>query len=336
MKIQLLIASGDQDYVDHLCGVLADKYADVFEVRVYSSSAHLRSFQSRGYDVAIVDMSFSLEDIVLPVRLMLQLWDGNAHEFTDDEITGKVKKYQRISSLVENILEQFAGISTGAGVTSGERAQIVVSWSPAGGVGKTTVALAFATRRVADGKQTTYLDLEPFASTQVVFSHGGKSISNAFGRLDQNIEILLRGIRQEDSGSGVAYYVPPENYDDMNLLTAEDFEALIMASARGVDVLVVDLPSVCDARVKIALELADTVLLVTDAGQMAQKKLETFMNQHDVFGIIHSKTVLVTNKGSRIPDICRESFDSSISLPYVNTDDVVTLYKSLSGNAFTV
>ena len=41
MKIQLLIASGDSGYTEHLSNVLAEQYADVFEVSIVSSAQSL-------------------------------------------------------------------------------------------------------------------------------------------------------------------------------------------------------------------------------------------------------------------------------------------------------
>jgi MinD-like ATPase involved in chromosome partitioning or flagellar assembly len=114
-------------------------------------------------------------------------------------------------------------------------------------------------------------------------------------------------------------------------LTASDIETLILACATGIDELVIDLSSQCDERVQKIFQLSDTVLIICDPSSTSQAKLAQFINQHNVFGQIWEKAVLVNNKGARKT----ETFTiKSIQLPFLQSPDPVSVFKSLSSGDF--
>ncbi len=332
MKIKLFLASGDKDYLEHLSRVLAEKYTDVFEVSLCTSEARMRETLQGGlFDVALITPDFAANANLGAVRLPLLLCgeqfltEGPAIEME------QLPKYQRISTMVGTVLEKYAEKGAATGSLRMSKARITAVWSPCGGTGKTSVALACAARRVAAGRQATYLNLENFSSTAVYFQENGKSISTAFGKPGADLTMFLMGIRQQDSGSGISYFCGPNNYDDMNILTADDLTALITACAASTDELIIDLSSQCDERVWKIFELADTVLLVSDSSSASQVKLRQFVNQHNIAQRIRNKSVLIANKGSQVSE---PFFQRSIQLPLVQSGDAVSVYKTLSGNSF--
>ena len=57
MKLQLLIAIGHQDYMEHLSDVLTQRYGETFEVSVCSTGERLRELLSRKrFDAALLDV----------------------------------------------------------------------------------------------------------------------------------------------------------------------------------------------------------------------------------------------------------------------------------------
>lgn len=332
MKIQLLIAMDDNDYTEFLSQVLAEKYADTFAVSVCSSPDRFGSVTAGGrYDVVLLAPVFAAYAHPDAGKLAFLLWDGME---TLGEETGPytvVRKYQRISTLVSTVLEQYAKIAGQDGALQENRARITVVWSPIGGSGKTTVALACAAQRVSEGKSAVYLNLETFSGEPAYFPQMGKSISTILGRLDDNIKYLLQSIRQEDNGSGINYFCRVENYDDMAILTAEDVRMLAQGCAEGVDELVVDLPSIYDQRTLQMLDMADTVLLVVNASPVGLAKWSQFCTQNNVFEQIASKSILVSNQGAKV-DASRLA--GMIALPCVQSNDPIVVYKTLSAGYF--
>jgi len=332
MKIKLIIASGDQDYGEHLSRILSDKYADVFEVSICSTLERLNELlKNNRYEVALLEADFLGATDLASVRLSLFLYSDAIHIIQEHEFLRKIKKYQRISAMVGAILENYSEFSSGMVSFDANRASVTAVWSPAGGTGKTTVALAYATRKVADGKHATYLCLENFSSVSTYFPESGKSISTVFEKLEADVPMLLMGIRQQDSGSGITYFCTPKNYDDINVLTTDDLNVLVSACGRNTDEVIIDLSSQCDEKTWAIFELADTVLIVHDSSVTSQAKLKQFMIQHNIAQKVEGKIVLIGNKGAKRPQVGIQRF---IHLPLVQSGDAVSVYKSLSGNAF--
>lgn len=143
MKIQLLIAISDSDYMEHLSRVLMEKYADAFEVSACSGAERVETITAqRKFDVALLEMKLAEHANLQAIQMPLLLWDDKAGLGQKSEHLMKIRKYQRISNMTSQILGQYAEVFVGCGELDGERASMTVVWSPTGGCGKTTTALA--------------------------------------------------------------------------------------------------------------------------------------------------------------------------------------------------
>jgi len=328
MKIQLIIAINDKDYVEHLSRELSERYADVFEITVCTSPERIGELTSRKrFDAAIFDAELAASAVMSSVKLPLMVWDGVSSVSAEGEL---IKKYQRISKISADILARYSKVAEGSwGIASG-RANVTAVWSPSGGSGKTTAALAFCARKAAQGLRPVYLDLQPFSSADVYFPAGGKSISALFEQLD-SAELLGQGIRQEDHSTGIFYFSKPDNYDDINILEKEDIEQLITGCAGSADELVVDLGSGYDARVRQILELADSVMVVLDSTPGCRAKWQQFKTQHDTYEFVKDKLTIVFNRGAAADG---SAAVKTVSLPIVQSADPNIVYKTLSSGYF--
>lgn len=332
MKVRILIALSDNDYLERLSRVMSEKYANLLEITACSSADSMQKLLQHDHaDVALVDPELVGALDMSAVKMPILLWDGVTDISALEESTRIIKKYQRISAITAAVLEHYSTLPSNDPVLE-DGAEIITVWSPAGGCGKTTVALAYAAQAASHGGKTIYLDLEPFSSVDVYFSANGKSISSVFERLDANPELLLQSIQQEDSSSGICYFNKPDNYDDMNELTGDDIKTLVNACARICDTLVVDYSGDCNERAKVLFAAARKVLLVVDNEAAAQKKWVQFCSQHSVFESIREKTVLVKNRGAaKIPD---NGVSGTVLLPVVQSADPSVVYKTLSSGYF--
>ena len=332
MKIKLLVAIHDMDYLEHFSRVLSEEYTDLFEVGACSSKEMLTALQEKEhFDIALVDAALCDALKENKVRLPLLL-ESELSPCTKDCDWKTVKKYQRISRMTKAILGYYAEIAQSKQGGNGN-SDIVVVWSPAGGCGKTTTALAYTAKCVAEGKKAVYLDLEPFSSTELYFGSKGKSISAVFEKLDGNVDLLLQSIREEDQSSGIYYFASPENYDDINVLDTDDLEVLVRGCAQSADVVVIDLANSCDKKVQFLFDMADTVLFVVDNSKVCQAKWKQFCTQHNVFGNVNTKAVLVANKGVQWKD---SSISRIVTLPLLQSHDPVVIYKTLSNGYFSL
>jgi len=333
MKVKMLVATVDSQYIRLISDNISEYHADIIEVSICSTLERLQETLSRRkYDVALLGAEMVTEADLKSIHLPLLLW--SEHETPSDipEELGKIQKYQRISSIVATVLERYAKVSKNRHSSDSRYAYITAIWSPAGGVGKTTVALAYASSKIAKDKEVFYLNLETFSSVPGYFNENGKSISVVFEMLDSpdgNLQMLIQGISNKEND--LTYLCSPDNFDDMCILSAENINELVTSCALLTDELVIDLSSVSDARTRAVFELADKILIVTDPATSAKAKLAQFTSQNDVFENIKEKASIIANKGAIID---RPLTDITISFPLVQSNNATQVYKTLSEIGF--
>ena len=332
MRVKLLIATIDILYAKLISENISENYADAIDVSVCSALEGAQEILSkRKYNVALMDMEMIKQLDTSMIHLPILLWSENEENEDTADLPPdfeRIKKHQRISSIVSTILERYSKVSGSRhGLGSGQ-AKITAVWSPAGGVGKTTVAMAYALSNTYEGRDVFYLNLENFSSVPGLFSEKGKSISCIFEMLESHegdVKMLTQGISCRDSG--ITYLCGPDNFDDMCILSSENVRELIAACAELADELVIDLSCICDIRTKESFDIADKVLIVMDSTIVSEVKLAQFMSQNNVFESIKEKVLFIANKGAS----AKESFsDSIVFLPFVQSDDTAAIFKVLS------
>lgn len=329
MKVKLIMATEDNEYSNHFYNYLSEKYAEDFDIRICSTQeSFLNTTLKNKFDVALIDSEFTQCLNNDNVKISLSLFDN----FNDNtqKSAKMIYKYQRISKIVSNILEECSVLEN---LTSGMKnglGNVTVVWSPCGGVGKTTVSLAYATRKTIENKNVIYLNLEKFSSINTYFPNSQSSISTIFRKINENLELVIKSVKQTDTDSKISYFGAPENYDDLNAVTQEDISKIIKACAENSDELVIDFSSVCDDFVKSAFDIADRILIVTDNTTDSSTKLNQFLTQNNIWENIKDKSGIVANKGANI----QNSYCEVYNLTRVRSQDPINIYKTLSSENF--
>ena len=326
MKIRLILATNDREYAQRFTAGMSDTL-NTMSISICTNLLNLKDMLREGnYDICLADPDVVPELRSEDVKLAVMLWSPQADQSLAGQNYPKVKKYQRISSIVSQLIRLYAEVADQyAG--SGDSANITVVWSPAGGCGKTTVAVAYAERMAKLGKTVTYLNLENFASTGALFSQPGISLSAVFEQMANNMGLQLLGMRTADAATGIHYFGMPDNYDDMNVLSEEDCVKIVKAAAENSEELVLDLSSQCDRRTVALMNEATRILLVADYSKTSEIKLQQFMDQSNTFHRFQNKMTLIANKGAGFKNM--EKLPVS-RLPMVETKDLTAVYNKLS------
>ncbi|MDR2598657.1 MAG: hypothetical protein LBC73_00075 [Oscillospiraceae bacterium] len=327
MRTKILIAVNDKTYTNHLTEYLTENYSDIIEADVINEPSCLtEQIETFRYDVVLIDESFIDEITQDCAKLIILLWSEQSN-IDNHKGYKQIHKHQKISKIISEIFEQYSKVSIGIPNINRKIANITAVWSPAGGVGKTTVAYLYASKKAKDNKKVMYLNLESFSTVPVFFKDKGKSISDVFEMLNSetgDIKMLIQSLCS--TKNGITYLNPPNNYDDLCVLSAENIYELVLVCSEITEELIVDLSCECDTRTRQIFALASEILLVTEASETAKTKLSQFITQNNVFENIKDRTTIVTNKGAIIDESYTEK---QINLPLVQSTDAITVCKTL-------
>lgn len=344
MIIKLLIVSPDSAYEKHLSNVLSNIGDRLYEITTLTQkSGFIETMQSRNYDIVLFEQSMFDSNLNFKnAKLFVVLSDEETGYkfFNNYSFIKRINKYQRISNISREILDYYSQTTDSVRPITNSPADITAVFSPAGGCGKTSVAIAYAmnlanlTADFENKKNVFYLSLENFSSTHAYFPNNGKSLSDILSKLDKANAVTLMALKQHDERSGISYFSMPNNYDDINIINETEIDTLInLIMQSGIcDKLIIDLSSLADKKTRKILERADNVLLVTDQSQTARQKLAQFSSQYNIFEKIRNKTTLIINKDgsdkSKADGV--DGIGKNIKLPFLNLSDNYVVCEKLS------
>lgn len=181
-KINIVIADSDELYLNHLTNYLIE-HMNTFEVYSFTTKESLIKYVGdKSNKIDIIAFTEDLMDGTIsvasaPVKILLS--DGS---FTELEFES-VNKFQKAEKFINDILMIYAE-KTGRveAVSTGDKeTKIVGFFSPVGGCGKTTLALATAYALASQGKRVFYLNAEKLNSTHNVLNEGNNgSLSDLY------------------------------------------------------------------------------------------------------------------------------------------------------------
>ena len=284
MRIRIAIADENRDYVERLVYALED-YEDL-TISVYTDEKSLNeALVSKRFDVLLFDptifrMQTSLKNVVLPIMLLSNSYD--VPEVLKDSC--KIRKYQRISRIHQQILELFSNATTDIGATyTNKRIGTILVYSPVGGVGKTTRALAVATRLARIGRKTLYINFEDISSEDCYLPQDdSKGLSEIVASLGENINFPLKiqGLIKEKEGN-LYYFNHFDSPNDILELQASELQELIekIVLSGIFDSIVVDMSVTPDDKLRKLMEISDSIVIVEKNDKMAERKLSAFYSQ---------------------------------------------------------
>lgn len=238
MKIKLLIADPDREYLDRFTAMLNGRYGDRLEVYSFGDmNAAREAFFSINPDVVLVSSALGApEERAFPGCGIAVL-----AERADEAAGGmpSIFKYQRAEAVFRQILGVYAQRApNGARASTGRNgARLLLCVSFAGGTGTSSVAAAIALAAAKKGAEALYLDLDYLADPGLFFGEaGGGGFSDVIYAMKSRRSHL--GLTMESalsrSADGVYFFERAESASDA--LELEDDELLsLIRELRGLE-----------------------------------------------------------------------------------------------------
>jgi len=309
--IRVLLASTDNDYITRLSDAMnriPPTTGDVLEIALFTDVEKLKEKKEEGkfrFHVALVDENMASLVVGWAPVLMFFTENDALDNLPHSEIPTAtvVYRYQRVSDMVNKLLLAQAKKHGYEGRGSGATCAF---FSPTGGSGTSTVAVAFAIAAAASGIRPLYVSFEEFNSTGAFFddSQGlNQGLYEVFvviaegGGVSTTVDIV-----KSDDTSGVSFLKKFGMWTEVSQITPDEIETFISGarSANTVDLVVLDLGSGISSFSDRVFECVDEVFLMTDANfpSSSQLKLDILLNEKSFFSNYIGKTNLVFNKSA--------------------------------------
>lgn len=296
-KIKLLIADDDQDYVNCLVDYIMFYHGTKFTVTSFTEGAAFSRFLEEGVnppDIMLVGSALaSLVEIVTKEKRGLVLVLSGEKQTENADMTGdgfaglgpRIYKYQygeKIISEVFRLLAEETSVSAAREYSFRDErraTKVIGFFSPAGGVGKTTLAVGASIQTAWEGKSCFYLNLENMASTPLYFT--GKQEENLSGVLyylknkAPNLSLQLEKAKCLDPVTKIAYYQPPDSIIDFKEDIAAELKALLQELRAGgqYERIYVDLSSEINKNNLTVLRACDRIVLLAEQNMTSLLKL---------------------------------------------------------------
>lgn len=284
MNISMAIVDSDKDYTSRLSEAL-QQYTDL-SISIFTS---LQTFQEtiarERFDILLFDPDVSEEYLPLSsVKLAVCLYSDECKNTARYTECVKTLKYQRVSNIYRDVLREYANKAGGSfGFDSQQNTKLIGVYSPIGGAGKTTFALAFTGKLKSLGNSVLYASTEQLESASAVNDHS-----------ENGMAILIEDLSNENVNFKVKLTaISKRGMDDMEYLEGftrlVDYEAVTAAEVKEVferikkesdyQYIVIDMDSNLDAVNRTIFEMADQIVLVERPGELPMRKMELFSQQ---------------------------------------------------------
>lgn len=300
MNIKLAIADADLEYVERLMNVL-EGY-DGVSLSVYTDkNAFEYALSTKRFDVVLFSPTVYEGQVSLgKSTLGILLLDERMMIPESCKVFKKIKKYQKISRIYQQILSLYSEISQNMGGILGQSSvKTIAFYSPVGGAGKTTMALASATKFAQQGYRTFYINLEDMASEECYLPQTGeRGLSEVVAHLGDNINIAMKiqGLLQTKV-PGLFYLNHFDSPNDINDINEQEMAELLDEFKKSglFDMIVVDLGCALNERTKSVFDVADKIVLVEKTDGISLSKIKLFLRQMHIMNEFGEKMVRVLN-----------------------------------------
>ena len=156
---------------------------------------------------------------------------------------------------------------------------VVAVYSPIGGSGKTTVALAIADLAAKKGKKPLFLSLEALCSADALNPYqepGIVALAEAAADESVNLELKMKGLMKQGVND-ICYVEGFERLADHKAVSGEKSRTLSIRSRRVVcDILIIDLNSGIGSIEAAVMKISDTIVVTENRGAVFHEDAAVF------------------------------------------------------------
>lgn len=333
-KINIVIGDTDELYLNSIVNYIVE-HNNNFDVLSFTvKESMLKYIENRANKIDIIAISDDMTDekilqSKIPAKILLS--DGS---YFEDDNYDTVSKYQKAEAFLNQILMIYAEKTGRADVVidGGKSTAVVGFYSPVGGCGKTTLAIASAVMLAGRGKRVFYLNMEKINSAVGIINgtQVGTMSDVYLAKKTRGANVGLRIIanKQVLPILGFNYINPAESSLEINELSAEEIVSLIrdFKQLGEFDYVFVDFDGELSNEKIIELGVCDKIVAPFSPEQTAVSKMMSFakeLSMHEELADLENKIMLVFNKvtpGRQIPQIQEHDVAAIVPISPIMSD----------------
>lgn len=285
-RLKVILADPDSLYVDRLSDYINSSFVSRIKLVSCTRKVILEHYLQASfdeYDILLINRGFFDEESEIYKKTKFKIL---LTEEKDNPVAGNdcLYKYQTGDSLVKQILDLYYNSNDVRVTTAGcKLTQIISVFSPAGGVGKTSVALGLATYLSQSGKNIFVLSFESLNSISCAFrSSGSDGFTKVLLSLSDNAQLIPARVemyKSKGQDPAISYFEPAGCFLEISELAIDDLLLLLtkIKNEGKYDAVVVDLDPMADKKLVSVLGHSDKVVLVSSNDEVGQYKIFTFL-----------------------------------------------------------
>lgn len=296
MTKNIVIADVNNEYVERLVSFIQKKYGDTYKIQIINEKSQLRTYIQKNkceillFAPELYDANIYFKNVKLPVVLL------EDDEMIDlpDKLRWSINKYTRITKMIAYLEEEYEEVEKNRPIIYG-------MYSPAGGVGRSTIAVAAALTYAKAGKKVLYVNLEDIDGTGMFFEEEPVEPGFLEGyRPQDSYDTLIAEHIKQDVGTNVMYFERESIGVESNIITQLPIILERVIDNNIANIIVVDFS--CDDKQinDQVLEVVDYLAVIGNTHMHAVYKLKKWLEMTHIQEKIKEKLKLVINQGKEM------------------------------------
>lgn len=332
-KIKMILADYDSRYVDKVADYINSIYSTRIRVLSFTRVDLLEEYLKTSggkYDVLLAHPDFFRlsPEVSEGIELMVALSDESINSYEDGYKS--INKYLPGDRLVGKLIDIYSGKNCRASeVVAGiKNSELVCVYSPAGGVGKTSIAAGLAAQLSDTGQSVIILSLENINSLSACLPCTGNNalphLLLALSEDPQLVPVKVEAYKTRDPLHGFDFLEPPDCFTDLIEINCSETQQLLnsIKQAGKFDVIIVDMDAKADAQALAVFGSSDRIIFVHAPDAVCTYKTEAFFHQIMLAGMaeqtgLFKKIIPVINKYTGEPSgiLNKYGLETKFSVP---------------------
>ena len=316
-RLNLVIADHNTRYMNNLATFILSNYRHRFNVQTFSDRDSLYStfpeLQEKT-DVLLLSGDWYADWSNKPDGVLTITFDSeprSGHSYG----TITIDRFCGADSLIGNILKIYAeqdgsqySIESVRGTSDNK---VIIVYAPCGGVGRTSISIGLSAIHTKKRHQTLYLNLDGQSVDEFAFgaseSSGLSEIIFSLKTRPEKLGLKLEALKRVHPHGQFYYYTSPQYPLDLDEIKTAELETLInrLRTLGIFDRILIDVPCGLTVKNKMLLELADSILVVSECSQIGIQKLlaekkkmdKVFLDQAQY---IYKRSTILLNKADEL------------------------------------